>query len=194
MPYFSYFPTTKYPFTDDGTITTTITNVLKRMRVLTRVQSNILFYDTYFVTEHDTPEIVSEKAYGSPDYHWIILLINNIANINYDWLLDARQFNRFVEKKYTGDKIILEDGFHLVYETNEKIVDETTHSATHNADAIKQYEDVDGDIVPEGTAGATAISNRTYEETLNDNRREINILKPQYLAQFVNEFKQNIGK
>ena len=48
-------------FNDDKTITNTVTNVLKRMRMLTKVQSNVLFYDTYFVKEHDTVDLVSEK-------------------------------------------------------------------------------------------------------------------------------------
>ena len=62
--YFKFFPTTNYPFTDDNTIVTTVTNVLKRMRVRPELEQNISFYQTYLVKGHDTPEIVSEKAYA----------------------------------------------------------------------------------------------------------------------------------
>ena len=194
MPYFKHFPTTDYPFTDDGTLTTKVTNVLKRMRVLTKIQSNVLFYDTYFVKEHDTPEIVSEKVYGIPGYHWVIMLINNITNARYDWLLDNSTFRRWVEKKYRGYNITLEDGFDLVYETKEKILLESTHSATHNADGVHHYEDSDGYEVMSTAAGAISVSNRTHEEAFNDKRREIDILKPEYLSQFVKEFKLQIRK
>ena len=42
MSYFVHFPTTDYQFTDDGTVKTKVVNILKRMRVLSKVQSNIL--------------------------------------------------------------------------------------------------------------------------------------------------------
>ena len=194
MSYFSYFPTTQYSFNDDKTITNTVTNVLKRMRMLTKVQSNVLFYDTYFVKEHDTVDLVSEKVYGSSLYHWVIFLTNDIVNPRYDWLLDNTTFNRWVEKKYRGYRVVMEDGFDLCFETNEKIIMENTHSATHNADATHHYEDSEGYEVMSTAAGASSISNRTYEEAINENRREINILKPQYLSLFVQEFQENIGR
>ena len=122
------------------------------------------------------------------------MLINNLVNPRYDWLLDNTTFRRWVEKKYRGNRTIMEDGFNLCYETNDKIIMEDTHSATHNADAIHHYEDSEGFEVMSTASGATAVSNRTYEESINEKRREIDILKPRYLGQFVDEFITEIGK
>tara|TARA_B110000467_G_C18311442_1_gene478401 strand:- start:1420 stop:2022 length:603 start_codon:yes stop_codon:yes gene_type:complete len=196
--YFKFFPTTNYPFTDDNTIVTTVTNVLKRMRVRPELEQNISFYQTYLVKGHDTPEIVSEKAYGSPEYHWVVMLINNITDGKYGFLLNDRALTAFVEQKYKGDTFIIENSDpnwpnHLVYENTDQIILEETKSATSNADAIHHYEDDDGFEVLSNAPFATAVSNREYEEILNEEKREINILKKEYLSQFVAEFETQIG-
>ena len=194
MSYFKYFPTVSYPFTDDARITITVTNILKRMALRKKTENFLFFYETFLLSEHDTPELVSTKVYGSPNFHWVILLANKIANPRYDWMLDNFTFTNWVEKKYRGDRMIMEDGFNLCYETNDKIITEDTHSSRHNADAVHHYEDSEGYQVMSTATGATAISNRIYEEAINETRREINILQPKYLSLFVEEFKGSIQR
>ena len=196
--YFRFFPTTNYPFTDDGTLTTTVVNVLKRMRVRPELKENISFFQTYLVKGHDTPEIVSEKIYGSTEYHWVVMLVNNIRDSKYEFLLNDRALDAYIDEKYRGDVFIIENSDpkwpnRLVYEDNAKIVFEETKGATSNADAVHHYEDNEGYEVLKSAPNAKPVSNRLYEELLNEERREINILKKEYLSRFVSEFETQIG-
>lgn len=49
------------------------------------------------------------------------------------------------------------------------------------------YEDSDGDIVD--TMTNYPISNYTYEERINNKKSRIKILKPEYIMQFIENFK-----
>ena len=43
-------------------------------------------------------------------------------------------------------------------------------------------------------AGATAVTNFVYEESLNDSKRTINIIRGEYLPQILEEFKTFIAE
>lgn len=84
--YFKDFPSFLYDFKyEDGSIRTEVVkDVTRNIRVKKDILSNISVYDTYFLTDGDTPEIIAEKYYGNPEYHWIVML----ANEKFDWLND----------------------------------------------------------------------------------------------------------
>jgi hypothetical protein len=58
-----------------------------------------------------------------------------------------------------------------------------------NINGIHHYEDADGYEVDSDASGATAVTNFIYEETLNDSKRSINIIRGEYLPQVLEEFK-----
>jgi hypothetical protein len=58
-----------------------------------------------------------------------------------------------------------------------------------NPDAIHHYE-INGVTVPQGTAGAIPITNSEYEEKINEEKREIKLLKPEYLSIVVSDFEE----
>ena len=41
---------------------------------------------------------------------------------------------------------------------------------------------------------ATAISNYTYEERLQEQRRQIRLIQPQYISTFVKEFEKKMNE
>tara|TARA_Y100000310_G_scaffold328202_1_gene395924 strand:+ start:6745 stop:7521 length:777 start_codon:yes stop_codon:yes gene_type:complete len=61
---------------------------------------------------------------------------------------------------------------------------------TNERDAVHHYENSDGIEVGRSTANATAITNATYEMTLNDSKREVLTLRDSYLPQFEAELKR----
>ena len=71
--YFSFFPVLPYDVNGDGRVTLT-TNIMKRVRVRANVQKNISLLIKYPVQDGDTPEMVADKHFDNPHYHWIILL------------------------------------------------------------------------------------------------------------------------
>lgn len=84
--YFKEFPVFLYDFRygDYETKTHIIKDITRNVRFRKEVLDNIALYDEYDIIDGDTPEIVAERVYGDPEYHWIIML----ANQRYDYLSD----------------------------------------------------------------------------------------------------------
>ena len=74
--YFSKFPNILYDIKGDGNVKL-VTNLLKRVKVRENVINNLVLFDKYDVESGETPEIVSYKVYGTVDFYWVILMIND---------------------------------------------------------------------------------------------------------------------
>jgi len=159
--YFKDFPYTYYTLDDRQTIDV-VTNILTRNVITDEVKTNYVLYDEYDIKDGETPEILADKFYNNPQYHWVILLLNEILDPRYDWVLSTNNLIKYCQSKYDN-----------IY-------------ATHH------YEDADGYIVNSTEPGSTAISNYTYEDRLNENKRRIKILKPIYVEAVVSEFSKKI--
>ena len=57
-----------------------VTNLLRRVALNTKVKTNTLIYDTYDVKEGETPESIAFKLYGDAEFHWVIMLVNDITD------------------------------------------------------------------------------------------------------------------
>jgi hypothetical protein len=84
--YFKKFPSFLYDFKyEDGSIKTqAVTDITKNIRLKKEILSNVTLYDEYYMSDGETAEIIAEKFYGNPEYHWVVML----ANDKIDWLAD----------------------------------------------------------------------------------------------------------
>ena len=165
--YFNYLP--KMMYDPSGSNPKFVTNILKRARMRTNMKKELVMLDKYDVQELETPEIVADKHHGSPNYHWVVMLINDMSDVNHDWVKSTRQLQSYLQDKYT----------------------------TAQLDEIHHYEipQSSGDTsitiqVPQGTDGATAVTNMTYETELNESKRSIDLLRNEYLTYFIDEFEE----
>lgn len=86
--YFKDFPRFLYDFKyGNETKTSVVVDVTRNVRFRKEIFANVAFYDEYDIVEGETPEIIAEKLYGNPEYHWILM----IANDKYDYLTDWLQ-------------------------------------------------------------------------------------------------------
>ena len=171
MSYFSNFSTILYDPAGDGTAKLA-TNIMKRVRIRTNMKKEIVMLDPYNIKENETPEIVADKHHGSPHYHWIVLLLNNISDVNHDWVKSTRQMQKYLLAKYTETQ--LTETHH--YEMNQTSGDTTIKIEVENS------------TYPT----ATAITNYEYEIALNEEKREIDLLRNDYLGFFEDEFRSLI--
>ena len=82
MTYFTKFPQIYYDFkvggVNDPSTLMVIRDITHNVRIRKEVLSNVVLYDYYHIQDGETPEIISEKVYGSPLYHWVTLLVNSV--------------------------------------------------------------------------------------------------------------------
>ena len=173
--YFNSFPVIPYDSKGDLNFKD-VTNLLRRVGLRTKLKSNILLYDTYNVKEGETPEMIAHKLYGDPELHWIILLVNEITDRYHQWPMSGMQFLDYLNDKYSNP-----DGIHHY---------ETTQTSGDTKVKIEVFNEVDDDAY----TGLTAITNREYEEGEQDKRRKIRLVDPDFVEQFVDEFKKLISE
>ena len=162
--YFEKFNRGLYEFNINGTETSIgVVDITKNVRILKEVLSNITLYDEYDVKDGETPEIIAEKVYGNALYHWVILLVNE----RYDGILDFPQPDRVI------DQLIIDK------------------YGVENIDGIHHYvKEVDGKFyeVSSDVAGATVVTNKDYEYTLNESKRRIKLISPTLVSQVLKEY------
>ena len=169
--YFSSFPVIPYDSKGDLQFKD-VTNLLRRVGMRTKLKTNTFLYDTYSVKEGETPEMIAHKLYGDSQLHWIILLVNEITDRYHQWPMTGGQSLDYLNDKYSNP-----DGIHH-YET------------TQTSGDTKVKIEVENDVDEDAYTGLTPITNREYEENEQDKRRQIRLVDPSFVEQFVDEFKK----
>ena len=163
MAYFRYFNQINYDVrgVKNNVNIDVITNLLQRVRLKLNFVKNQSFFAQHQIVDGETPEFLAYKYYGNTELHWVILYSHQATNPYYDWPLTYFDLKKFVIKKY-----------------GEANINDTHH-----------YEDADGYEVDSTASGATAITNFLHEETLNDAKRNLTLIRPEYVSNVVKEFK-----
>lgn len=171
MPtYFNYFPKIYYDAVGQGNYKE-VTHLLRRVQIKKGLIDTGTFFDEYNVQAGDTPEIVSEKFYGSNEYYWVILLINNVKDRYYDWPLPQYDFEQYVNDKYDNP-----NGVHH-------------YEATQSSGATSSYDRSHLIQVNSDYPNASVVTNYEYEQREQEKKSRIRMLRPELLSVFVEEFK-----
>lgn len=189
------------------------TNITFRIAIIKNVLSNFAAYFEYAVTDFDTPEILAHKFYKDPEAYWVILYANNMYDPQYDWPLNYKNFNKYIETKYGSISWAKTNTHHF-----EKVIDRTVNNVTTTTRFQVNEDDLTTAMSPETQAlpfdtydslsatqqvynysisGKTvteviyrnAVSYYDYENELNENKRSIKVIKREYYPQIIEEFK-----
>lgn len=87
-----------------------VVDILKRVAFRKAVTLNGSFFGEYSIKDGETPEIIADKLYGDPTYHWVVLLFNQIMDVNFDWPLDSRSLETVISEKYPGYTVFFVEG------------------------------------------------------------------------------------
>ncbi|MDX8383193.1 MAG: baseplate wedge protein 53 [Ghiorsea sp.] len=93
--YFDTLPTITY----DGR---TIRDISIDFIIDKTVKSDATIYDNYVVQDGEHIEDVAFDKYGDPEYHWIIMLANDIVDPFFDWALSSRELNAYIDLNYSA--------------------------------------------------------------------------------------------
>ena len=176
--YFEQFPVIFYDAVGNGD-EKIVTHLLKRVAVHSKASETVALFDTYDVRNGETPEMIAHKYYDDAEYHWVVLLINNITDRYHQWPMNTRQFLSHLAERY--DNVDAVHHYEIYQESGDTSV--KINIGTSNVD-------VDGNTI----ADATLVTNREYEEEKQDVLRKIRLLDPLYLEQFVEEFERLVSE
>ena len=177
MSYFSKFPLMAYDMAGDQQYKL-LPNILRRVKLRAGIRSGTFLFDNYDVKDGERPEDVAYKWFGDAEYHWVILMTNNITDRYYQWPLSQPQFAEHLTDKYGAGN---EDDTHH-YEIPQSSGKTSSRDYSH---MVEVNSDVDN---------VSIITNREYEQRKQDEYRQINLLDRRYLNAFVSEFEKLIKR
>ena len=167
---------------------TEVKNLFRRTKLRDDLQNIFTLFDKYEIPDEFRPENVAEDFYGNDELDWVVLTTAGIVNVRNEWPLNNRDIFDYSFEKYGNNlnatrffetKEIKNSSGSIILEKG-KVVD---------SDFVFKYYDTNGIVEVKGTNVRTGVSNYDYEVRLNEEKRSIFVLKPEYLQQFLNDFR-----
>ena len=178
MPYFNRFPMMVYDVKGDKNYKL-LPDILRRVKLRSGIRTGAFLFDNYDVVDGERPEDVAFKYFGDAELHWVILMTNNITDRYYQWPLTQPQFQEYLTDKYGAGS---EDATHHFEKTTDS--GRTSSNGPNDYSHLVECNSDDGD--------PAIITNRQYEQRLQDEYRSIRLLDKKFLGVFVEEFENLI--
>ena len=154
-------------------------NLTAKAKVSDALINNASFYNTIEVMEGERPDHLSQRLYGTPDFHWTFLLLNpQIKNIWDDWPMKHSQLIEYCIQKYQ----------YLAADTdvdlnNKFILGETVQGSVSGAlGKVKEIHVNMGYVVIEKTSGTFTITGETISGLDSQDSAACNFIKSQAYA------------
>lgn len=188
MSYFREFPELEYqsflPNKNSSRDYVRVKNLFRRVKLREDFQNVVTLFNKYIIPDGIRPDNVAESLYGKADYDWVVLISAGIINVRDEWPLSNREIYFFAENKYGNELNSIR-----YYETTE-VLDSSGRLILPKGKIVDSNFTIPDPNNPLLSLNPVAgISNYEYEVRLNDKKRNIYLLKPQYLQQFLNDFR-----
>lgn len=195
MAYFRYVPNILYrSLQQKGSTfdTAKATNLFRRGKIRDDIFNVVVYFNKYTIKGDDRPDNISYELYGTAEYDWVILLSNNIINVRDEWPLNDSSFEKYLNSKYTSSERLQVRH----YETTE-VRDSKNRLIRKKGDIVNletydsySYSYFNGSsIVTLDKTSLIPITNYDYEVTLNEEKRKIYVLKPEFITSVVKSLK-----
>lgn len=99
--YFNNFNTIYYGFNIGSELVIKLmTDITQNVRVANDTLGRLSFYDLYDIKEGETPDIVANKLYNDSNFHWTLMVSNEIFDYSTEWPLSASALEKYTYEKY----------------------------------------------------------------------------------------------
>ena len=213
--FFNYYPKTFYTSNNNSTGIDTVTNIIARFGFENKLKENSSAFYKYTIKDSDTPEIIAAKFYDNVERHWIVLLFNDIIDPQYDWPLKSDTLIDYINTKYSTVEYAntantLVTGLSWAQNISHvqayyKIITRTSADGTDIVEKItvdaNTYANIAATSISYTLNNASSITQTVskttqtyydYELELNEAKREIKLLKGDFVSEVEKEFKRVI--
>ena len=193
MAYFQELPNISYPSllpqsnkAEDRII---VKNIFKRAKLRDDVEQAITAFNYYQIEDGMRPDMVAERLYNDPELDWVILTSNNITNIRDQWPLSHNDLYEHMLEKY-GSETNIQGINH--YETRQ-VLDEYNRVVVPAGLEVDfnftfSYMNFSNTIVTVNPV--VPLTHYEYEVRLNEEKRRIKVLRPEYLNTYISEHRE----
>ena len=162
-----------------------VKNIFKRAVLRDDVFDEVTAFTKYSVQGDERPDQVAYDFYNDSGLDWVILSTNNIVHLRDEWPMGNQDFLTYLNEKYTSDQL---SNIHH-YET--KIIRDSSGRLIQ-PEGLTVPSDYSISFLDNGVLSTesklTSYTFLEHETNLNDEKRNINILKSEYLDVFLDDF------
>ena len=165
----------------------TVKNIFKRAVIRNDIFDEVTAFEKYSVEGDERRDQVAYYFYSDAGLDWVILTTNNIIHVRDEWPMGSQDFLTFLNEKYTDQqlsnvhhyetKILRDSRGRLMQPEGLKV--KSNHSITFLDNGVLRTE-----------SSIKQVTFLEHETDLNDAKRNINILKSEYLGLFLENFRE----
>ena len=162
-------------------------NIWRRAEVLREYKSSLAMFDEYVVANGERPEDIALKLYKNPFYNWTLLVINDITNYHDQWPRSTQQLQEYASSKYENPQATKDYITYEVKKGNDIIV--PAGKVVPSTFQVTYYDGIT-------TITANPVVSRSYyqyEEQLNTEKERIQLVKPEFIVDFVENYYMRLA-
>ena len=188
--YFRQLPNLSYPSLANDRSSVydyqVVKNFFKRAVLRDDIFNDITNFTKYSVEGDERADQIAYDFYGDSGLDWVILTTNNIIHVRDEWPMGQQDFLTYLNEKYTSEQLsnihhyetkLIRDSSGTLVQPEGLHVD-SNYSITFLDNGVSRTE-----------SSITSVTFLEHETNLNDEKRNINILKTDYLDIMLRDIK-----
>ena len=189
--YFRQLPNLNYPSLKNDRTSAydyqVVKNIFKRAVIRNDIFDEVTAFTKYSVVGDERPDNVADNFYNDSTLDWVVLTTNNIVHVRDEWPMGNQDFLTYLNGKYTEAELANIHHYEtkVIRDSNGKLIQPS--GLTVPADHSISF--VDNGVLREESS-LTSFTFLEHETNVNDNKRNINILRSEYLNFFLESFEE----
>ena len=189
--YFRQLPNLSYPSLANDRSSVydyqVVKNFFKRAVLRDDIFNEVTAFTKYSVEGDERADQVAYDFYGDSGLDWVILTTNNIIHVRDEWPMGQQDFLTYLNEKYTSEQLsnihhyetkLIRDSSGTLVQPEGLHVD-SNYSITFLDNGVSRTE-----------SSIKLVTFLEHETKLNDDKRNINILKTDYLDIMLRDIKE----
>ena len=166
-----------------------VKNIWRRAEILTEYKSQVTIFNEITVRDGERPEDIATAFYNNPFYNWTVLVANDIVDVYSQWPRSITQLQDFINQKYDNPQATKHHVTTEVKDAKNNIIVEAGKVVASNYQ-ISYYN---GSTTVTATP-VVSVSNEQFEFEENAKKSRIQIIKPQIIEDFVENYYSILSK
>ena len=189
--YFRQLPNLNYPSLKNDRTSAydyqVVKNIFKRAVIRNDVFDEVTAFTKYSVVGDERADQVADNFYNDSTLDWVVLTTNNIVHVRDEWPMGNQDFLTYLNAKYTEAQLANIHHYEtkVIRDSNGKLIQPS--GLTVPADHSISF--VDNGVLREESS-LTSFTFLEHETNVNDNKRNINVLRSEYLNFFLESFEE----
>ena len=166
-----------------------VRNIWRRAEILVEFKAQVTIFTEITVGDGERPEDIATAFYNNPFYAFAVLVANDIVDVYSQWPRSITQLQEYINQKYENPQATKHHITTEVKDANNNVIVEAGKVVASNYQ-VSYYN---------GTTTVTAspvvsVSNEQFEFEENAKKARIQIIKPQLIEDFVENYYSILSK